>query len=174
MLRRKNQNNLELLNIFFYICNQTCIIKYLTAMKKSVTKRLILSLLLVFSALFATQVHAQSLRNSSGGYMGKVDYDGTVRNSSGGYAGKIENDGTVRNSSGGYMGKIESDGTVRNSSGGYAGKIENDGTVRNSSGGYMGKIENDGTVRNSSGGYMGKAENLTRKQAAAVFFFFHF
>jgi hypothetical protein len=38
----------------------------------------------------------------------------------------------------------------------------------------MGKVENDGTVRNSSGGYMGKAEYLSRKQAAAVFFFFHF
>ena len=81
---------------------------------------------------------------------------------------------SIRNSSGGYMGKVENDGTVRNSSGGYAGKIENDGTVRNSSGGYMGKVENDGTVRNSSGGYMGKAEYLSRKQAAAVFFFFHF
>ena len=47
-------------------------------------------------------------------------------------------------------------------------------SIRNSSGGYMGKVENDGTVRNSSGGYMGKAEYLSRKQAAAVFFFFHF
>ena len=148
---------MEVLNIFFYICNQTCIIKNLTTMMKSVTKRLILSLSLVFAAMLVTQVHAQDLRNSSGGYIGKVDYDGTVRNSSGGYAGKIESDGTIRNSSGGYMGKIE-----------------NDGTVRNSSGGYLGKVENDGTIRNSSGGYMGKAQNLTRKQAAAVFFFFHF
>ena len=47
-------------------------------------------------------------------------------------------------------------------------------SIRNSSGGYMGKVENDGTVRNSSGGYAGKAEYLSRKQAAAVFFFFHF
>ena len=56
---------------------------------------------------------AQSYRNSSGSYMGKVESDGTIRNSSNSYVGKIYSDGTVRNSSNTYVGKIESDGTVR-------------------------------------------------------------
>ena len=40
--------------------------------------------------MMAPQAYAQSIRNSNGSYMGKVESDGTVRNSSGSYMGKAE------------------------------------------------------------------------------------
>ena len=78
-------------------------------------------LLLVLLTCLTMGVSAQTLRNASNSYIGRIDDDGTVRNSSNMYIGKMGSDGTVRNSSNSYIGRVESDGTIRNSSNMYIG-----------------------------------------------------
>lgn len=56
-------------------------------------------LLVMLVGLFAAGINsttAQTVRNSSNAYMGKVESDGTIRNSSNAYVGKIQSDGTIR------------------------------------------------------------------------------
>ena len=79
-------------------------------------------LILAAGLVMASGAMAQTIYNSSGSSIGKIDRDGTIRNSSGSSIGRLDSDGTVRNSSGASIGKVESDGTVRNSSGSYSGK----------------------------------------------------
>ena len=84
-------------------------------------KKWLMMLLMSIFVLGGT-AYAQSMTNSSGNSIGKVESDGTIRNSSGNRVGKVDRDGTIRNSSGNKIGKIESDGTIRNSSGNSVGK----------------------------------------------------
>ena len=75
-------------------------------------------LFLMAAALFTctTTVDAQTLRNSSGNAIGKIESDGTVRDKSGNRVGQITSSGEIRSSSGNTIGKIDNDGTVRNGS----------------------------------------------------------
>ena len=59
-------------------------------------------LFLMAAALFTctTTVDAQTLRNSSGNAIGKIESDGTVRDKSGNRAGQITSSGEIRSSSG--------------------------------------------------------------------------
>ena len=70
-------------------------------------KRIVLILVMAVVGLCGT-VQAQTFRDRSGSYTGRIESDGTVRNRSGEYVGRIETSGTVRDRSGSYMGKFES------------------------------------------------------------------
>lgn len=70
-------------------------------------------IILIF-ILFATMdgtTTAQTLRNSSGSQIGKIESDGTVRDGKSNRLGKIESDGAVRNDKGNSIGKA--DGSTR-------------------------------------------------------------
>ena len=71
-------------------------------------RKLFLIVLLASLSCVTVSLSAQTLRNTSGSSIGKVESDGTVRNASGSRIGRIERDGTIRNSSGSSIGKAES------------------------------------------------------------------
>lgn len=86
-------------------------------------KRIVLILVMAVVGLCGT-VQAQTFRDRSGSYTGRIEASGTVRDRSGSYIGKIQTDGTMRDRSGSYMGRVGADGTVRDRSGSYMGKFE--------------------------------------------------
>ena len=69
-------------------------------------KRIVLILVMAVVGLCGT-VQAQTFRDRSGSYTGRIEASGTVRDRSGSYMGRVEADGTVRDRSGSYMGKFE-------------------------------------------------------------------
>ena len=69
-------------------------------------KRIVLILVMAVAGLCCT-VEAQTFRDRSGSYTGRIETSGTVRDRSGTYVGRIEASGTVRDRSGSYMGKFE-------------------------------------------------------------------
>lgn len=69
-------------------------------------KRIVLILVMAVLGLCGT-VQAQTFRDRSGSYTGRIEASGTVRDRSGSYRGRVEADGTVRDRSGAYMGKFE-------------------------------------------------------------------
>ena len=69
-------------------------------------KRIVLILVMAVAGLCGT-VQAQTFRDRSGSYTGRIEASGTVRDRSGTYVGRIEASGTVRDRSGSYMGKFE-------------------------------------------------------------------
>ena len=69
-------------------------------------KRIVLILVMAVAGLCGT-VEAQTFRDRSGSYTGRIEASGTVRDRSGSYMGRVEADGTVRDRSGSYMGKFE-------------------------------------------------------------------
>ncbi|MEE0453609.1 MAG: hypothetical protein UDD86_04885 [Sodaliphilus sp.] len=69
-------------------------------------KRIVLILVMAVAGLCGT-VEAQTFRDRSGSYTGRIEASGTVRDRSGTYVGRIEASGTVRDRSGSYMGKFE-------------------------------------------------------------------
>ena len=69
-------------------------------------KRIVLILVMAVVGLCGT-VQAQTFRDRSGSYTGRIEASGTVRDRSGTYVGRIEASGTVRDRSGSYMGKFE-------------------------------------------------------------------
>lgn len=86
-------------------------------------KRIVLIFVMAVLGLCGT-MQAQTFRDRSGSYTGRIEASGTVRDRSGTYVGRIEASGTVRDRSGSYMGRVEADGTVRDRSGSYMGKFE--------------------------------------------------
>ena len=86
-------------------------------------KRIVLILVMAVVGLCGT-VQAQTFRDRSGSYTGRIGASGTVRDRSGTYVGRIEASGTVRDRSGSYVGKVSVEGTVRDRSGSYIGKFE--------------------------------------------------
>ena len=69
-------------------------------------KRIVLIFVMAVAGLCGTGV-AQTVRDRSGSYIGKIQTDGTMRDRSGSYMGRVEPNGTVRDRSGSYMGKFE-------------------------------------------------------------------
>lgn len=70
-------------------------------------------LLLLFVVCLSSAGFAQTIRDRSNSYIGKIESDGTIRDRNNSYCGKFWSDGTIRDRNNSYVGKIESDGTVR-------------------------------------------------------------
>ena len=69
-------------------------------------KRIVLILVMAVVGLCGT-VQAQTFRDRSGSYTGRIEASGTVRDRSGTYVGRIEASGTVRDRFGSCVGKFE-------------------------------------------------------------------
>jgi cytoskeletal protein CcmA (bactofilin family) len=101
-----------------------------------------------------------------GAIVGRVESDGAVR-LRGSIVGRFEPNGDIR-VRGSLVGRIESGGHIRKK-GNLIGQVEANGDVRKN-GSIIGRIETDGDVRDH-GSIVGRTEEMTKEQAAVLFFF---
>ncbi len=119
----------------------------------------------------ATSV-AQTLRDASYNYVGKIAPNGTVRNSEYGSLGFFNNDGTIANAKGKVVGRIDSKMQIFDKDGERLGFVNSDGSVFDGDSKPLGKIDiKSGKVTNDEGETLGYANGISIQRVAAYFFF---
>ena len=130
-------------------------------------------LLAVMVAAFGTSnAVAQTLRDASYNYVGKIAPNGTVRNSEYGSVGFFNADGTIANAKGKTVGRIDGKMQIFDKDGERLGYVNADGTVCDGDSKPLGKIDiKSGKVTNDEGEVLGYANGISIQRVAAYFFF---
>lgn len=138
---------------------------------KTLVRNIILLAALV-AALGSSTAVAQTLRDASYNYAGKIAPNGTVRNSEYATLGFFNNDGTIANAKGKTVGRIDAKMQIFDNHGTRLGFISADGTVSDGESKLLGKIDiKSGKVTNSDGEILGYANGISIQRVAAYFFF---
>ncbi len=132
-------------------------------------------LLAVMVATFCTSsAVAQTLRDASYNYVGKISPNGTVRDSKYNPVGYFNNDGTIANAKGKVVGRFDGKMQIFNKGGERVGFITADGSVYDGESDLLGKIEiKTGKVTDDDGKVLGYANGISI-QRVAVYYFFDF
>jgi hypothetical protein len=130
-------------------------------------------MLAVMVAAFGTSnAVAQTLRDASYNYVGKIAPNGTVRNSEYGSVGFFNADGTIANAKGKTVGRIDAKMQIFNKEGERIGYVNSDGSVYDGESKPLGKIEiKTGKVTNTEGTILGYANGISIQRVAAYYFF---
>lgn len=130
-------------------------------------------LLVVLLAAFETSsAVAQTLRDASYNYVGKISPNGTVRDSKYDPVGYFNNDGTIANAKGKVVGRFDNKMQIFNKAGERIGFITADGSVNDGESNTLGKIEiKTGKVTNEDGQVLGYANGISIQRVAAYYFF---
>ena len=130
-------------------------------------------LLAVMVAAFGTSnAVAQTLRDASYNYVGKIAPNGTVRNSEYGSVGFFNADGTIANAKGKTVGRIDGKMQIFDKDGERLGYVNADGTVCDGDSKPLGKIEiKTGKVTDEEDKVLGYANGISIQRVAAYYFF---
>ena len=130
-------------------------------------------LLVAVVAMFGTgSVMAQTLRDASYNYVGKIAPNGTVRNSEYGAVGFFNNDGTIANARGKVVGRVDRKMQFYDKDGNRLGFVNADGSVSDGENNTLGSIElKTGKVTNAEGEVLGYANGISIQRVAAYYFF---
>ena len=124
------------------------------------------------AAMFSISADAQTLRDASYNYAGKISPNGTVRNSEYGAVGFFNNDGTIANAKGKTVGRIDGKMQIYDKAGTRLGFVLADGTVNDGESKLLGKIDiKTGKVTDEYGKVLGYANGISIQRVAAYFFF---
>lgn len=138
---------------------------------KTLVRNIIL-LMVVIAACSGSKAVAQTLRDASYNYVGKIAPNGTVRNSEYGAVGFFNNDGTIANAKGKTVGRIDGKMQIFDNHGTRLGYITADGKVSDGESNPLGTIDiKSGKVTNSDGSVLGYANGISIQRVAAYFFF---
>ncbi|MBQ3324822.1 MAG: hypothetical protein IJG81_08275 [Muribaculaceae bacterium] len=138
---------------------------------KTLVRNIILLAAMVAAFGTSTAV-AQTLRDASYNYAGKIAPNGTVRNSEYATLGYFNNDGTIANAKGKTVGRIDGKMQIFNKDGERLGYVNADGSVLDGESKPLGKIEiKTGKVTDEGGKVLGYANGIAIQRVAAYFFF---
>ena len=123
-------------------------------------------------AFGTTTAVAQTLRDASYNYSGKIAPNGTVRNSEYATLGFFNTDGTIANAKGKTVGRIDAKMQIYNKDGERIGYVNSDGSVCDGESNPLGKIEiKTGKVTDTEGKVLGYANGISIQRVAAYYFF---
>lgn len=138
---------------------------------KTLTRNIIL-LAAMIAALCSVSASAQTLRDASYNYVGKIAPNGTVRNSEYGAVGFFNNDGTIANARGKVVGRVDRKMQFFDKAGNRLGFVNPDGTVSDGENNPLGSIElKTGKVSDPEGKVLGYANGISIQRVAAYYFF---
>jgi len=138
---------------------------------KTLVRNIILLVAMVVALGSSTAV-AQTLRDASYNYAGKIAPNGTVRDKEYSTLGFFNNDGTISNAKGKTVGRIDGRMQIFDNHGTRLGFINSDGSVCDGENKPLGKIDiKSGKVVNSEGDLLGYANGIPIQRVAAYFFF---
>lgn len=138
---------------------------------KTLVRNMVL-LLAVMGAMCSYNAMAQTLRDASYNYVGKISPNGTVRNSKYDPVGYFNNDGTIANAKGKVVGRFDNKMQIFNKAGERIGYINADGTVNDGESNILGKIDiKSGKVTTPDGEVLGYANGISIQRVAAYYFF---
>lgn len=131
-----------------------------------------LLVMLLASGWMAGRCQAQTLRDASYNYVGKITPNGTVRNSEYAAVGFFNTDGTIANAKGKTVGSVDRKMQFFNKAGERIGYLSATGEVRDGESNLLGNIElKSGKVTNAAGEVMGYANGISIQRVAAYYFF---
>ena len=134
--------------------------------------RNMIMLALMVAAMGSTTAVAQTLRDASYNYVGKISPNGTVRDSKYNPVGYFNNDGTIANERGKVVARVDQKMQFFNKAGDRLGYINADGSVHDGESNLLGNIEiKTGKVTDAEGTVLGYANGISIQRVAAYYFF---
>ena len=133
-------------------------------------------LLAAMVAAFGTSTAvAQTLRDASYNYVGKIAPNGTVRNSEYGAVGFFNSDGTIANAKNKTVGRIDGKMQIFDKDSNLIGYVTSDGSVFDGDSKPLGKNDiKSGKVTDNDGETLGYANGIPIQRVAAYYFFYFF
>lgn len=138
---------------------------------KTLMRNMILLAVMV-TACGTSNAVAQTLRDASYNYVGKIAPNGTVRDSEYGAVGFFNADGTIANAKGKVVGRIDRKMQIFDTHDKRLGYINADGSVCDGESKPLGSIEiKTGKVSDAKGNILGYANGISIQRVAAYYFF---
>ena len=138
---------------------------------KTLVRNMIMLVIMIATVGSATAV-AQTLRDASYNYMGKISPNGTVRDSKYNPVGYFNNDGTIANERNKVVARVDQKMQFYNKAGERIGYINADGSVHDGESKLLGNIEiKTGKVTDEDGEVLGYANGISIQRVAAYYFF---